>query len=109
MKTVAKAPNFTSQSWGRLLSRPGHVFDMALVVALGEIAALRSSFLIFSKVGQSSAGGVFRPCHIGAMKNRPLPRSPPRTSGMAAYKGGYERINSPGRVSRRITGCLLEC
>ena len=55
MKTVAKAPKFTSQSWGRLLSPPGHVFDMALVVAPGEIAALRSSFLIFSKVSPQPA------------------------------------------------------
>jgi hypothetical protein len=52
----------------RLLSRPCHVFDLALVVALlAEIAAVEELGLDLFQ-GQSTAGGVFRPRHIGAMK-----------------------------------------
>ena len=52
----------------RLLSRPCHVFDLALVVALlAEIAAVEELGLDLFQ-GQSTASGVFRPRHISAVK-----------------------------------------
>ena len=61
LKAMSQAPE-------RLLSRPRHVFDLALVVALlAELATIEELGLDLFQ-GQSTAGGVFRPRHIGAMK-----------------------------------------
>jgi hypothetical protein len=66
-----ESSEFASESCGRLLSGTAHVFDMALVVALGEIAIV-AEFILDLLEGQSAAGGGFRPRHLGAMKNRPI-------------------------------------
>jgi hypothetical protein len=88
-ENCCEAPKFTAQSWGAFSAVLATYSTWRLWLLPRRDRDLEE-FILDLFQSQSSAGGVLRPCHIGAMKNRPFtPLSSPERQGMAVHKADY--------------------